>query len=196
MRYLIFILSLFVLACGSPEEITFDNKYIDLIKGDDIVFEDGSSISMPTTDSTKIYYLIRHAEKDTSTSTNNPLLTEEGYNRSYRLAEIFKQTRIDQIYSTLYNRTLHTVDSLGNTKGLSTQIYMPNALKKVAQEMEDNVNAKRFVIVGHSDSTPAFSNVIMGEQTFEQGFDHSDYDNLVVIVKSPEKAKIYKLRYH
>lgn len=51
------------------------------------------------------YYLVRHAEKDTSVAgasmmQANPPLSEKGMQRANRLASILKKEQIDYIFST------------------------------------------------------------------------------------------------
>ena len=54
-----------------------------------------------------IYYLVRHAEKDTSVAgatmmQANPPLSEKGIQRSTRLASLLEKENIDYIFSTKY----------------------------------------------------------------------------------------------
>ena len=109
---------------------------------------------------------------------------------------MFKKTRLDAIYSTLYNRTLHTVDSLGTTKGLKTMIYQPKDLKQIGIDITSSKELNKVIFAGHSNTTPALANVFMGEKIIDAGFDESDYDNfLVVQIKADGQKKLYQLRY-
>jgi len=195
MKYLVMILlSLAFSNCQNNEE-QIEGKFIEKIERNTIIFVDGSIYELDQSDGSKIFYLVRHAEKDT-TPTDNPVLTREGYQRSYRLAEIFKSTKLDAVYSTLLNRTIHTVDSLTQLKGISTSIYQPKDLKDLGDKMVKSSSLNRVLISGHSNTTPAFAGVLMGETQYNQSFDESDYDNLL-IVQIPKEGErmLLKLRY-
>ncbi|MFT4532864.1 MAG: broad specificity phosphatase PhoE [Saprospiraceae bacterium] len=195
MRILIGLFVLFCIAC-QPKDVSTTGKYITNIDKNVVLFVDGSKLELANCKTCKIIYLVRHAEKDT-VPANNPILTEEGYSRSHRLAQIFKSTRLDAVYSTLYNRTMHTVDSLTTMKGLSTQIYQPKDLKDLSEKLLAKSNANMVLISGHSNTTPAFASTLMGEKHFEQGFDESDYDNLLIVnVDNKGEKKLYQLRFN
>ena len=52
------------------------------------------------------------------------------------------------------------------------------------------------IVVGHSNTTPALANVILGKQEFTTGFDESDYDNILIVVdREGEENFVYKLRF-
>ncbi|MFT6335671.1 MAG: phosphohistidine phosphatase SixA [Halioglobus sp.] len=185
---------LLCVAC-QPSDVSTAGKYIKKIDENIVLFEDGSKLELNNCKTCKIVYLVRHAEKDT-VPAKNPILTDEGYERSYFLAQIFKSTRLDAVYSTLYNRTMHTVDSLTTMKGLSTQIYQPKELKSLSEKLLAENDLNKVLISGHSNTTPAFASTLMGKKHFEQGFDESDYDNLLIVnVDSKGEKKLFTLKY-
>lgn len=194
MRFLFGLLSILFIGCQA-NDVSSVGKYITKINKNTVIFEDGSNLELENCESCKTIYLIRHAEKDTLPA-KNPILTEEGYQRSYTLAKIFKSTRLDAVYSTLYNRTIHTVDSLTSMKGIGTQIYQPKDIKNLSNALLTKNNMNYTLISGHSNTTPGFASALMGKKQFEQGFEESDYDNLL-IVNMDEKGekKLYKLKY-
>jgi len=194
MKHLLCLVTcLIVLGC-TPKKNTV-GQYVKEIKQNVIYFEDGNRYKLDQTDGSKTIYMVRHAEKDTS-GTKNPMLTDQGMDRSYRLAQIFKGTRVDAVYSTLYNRTMHTVDSLVQMKGLSTNIYQPKDLKVIADQMMQDSTNSVFIVSGHSNTTPALSGVLMGEQQFKKGFDESDYENMLVYNKRADgNNELLKLKY-
>lgn len=194
MRILLGICILLAFGC-KPKVIDFNGKYISEIERNIITFEDGNTMELNNEDGSKTFYLVRHAEKDTLPK-KNPILTDAGYERSYRLAQIFKKTRLDAMYSTLYNRTIHTVDSLGNAKGLKTNIYQPKDLKQMSIDLADSKELNKVVIAGHSNTTPALANVFMGDKIIETGFDESDYDNFLIVEILPDgQRKLHQLKY-
>lgn len=194
MRLIIGLFILCTIGC-KPKDIDLNGKYIRSIERNTITLDGGYTIELDKTPQSKVIYLVRHAEKDTIPK-NNPILTDAGYERSYRLAELFKKTRLDAIYSTLYNRTMHTVDSLATTKGLSTNIYQPKDLRQLGIDITESKELNKIIISGHSNTTPAMANVLMGEKIIDAGFDESDYDNFLVVNILPDgKKKLYQLRY-
>ncbi|MDF1694875.1 MAG: histidine phosphatase family protein [Saprospiraceae bacterium] len=194
MRLFIGLIVLLALSCKQPE-VVIDGKYIQDIERNKITLEGGHVLDLNNEKGSKIIYLVRHAEKDTIPE-KNPILTDEGYERSYRLAELLKKTRIDAIYSTLYNRTMHTVDSLATLKGLKTNIYQPKDLRQMGIDITDQKDLNSIIISGHSNTTPAMANVFMGQKMIDAGFHESDYDNFLVVNIMPDgKKKLYQLRY-
>jgi phosphohistidine phosphatase SixA len=194
MRIILGLIVLLLAACQA-KEVSTTGKYIKNINKNTVVFEDGTKLELDNCNTCRTIYLTRHAEKDT-VPVKNPILTKEGYERSHKLAQIFKSTRLDAVYSTLYNRTMHTVDSLTNMKGLSTQIYQPKEMKSLSEKLLTESDMKKVLISGHSNTTPAFASTLMGAKQFERGFDESDYDNLLIVNVNEKGEKIlYQLKY-
>lgn len=183
-------------SCSPKQAASLTNgTYISLIKNGVIIDELGNEFPMDIQENDKIYYLIRHAEKDT-VPANNPKLTSAGLQRANYLANMMKGTRIDAVYSTLYTRTLFTVDTLAARKGLKILPYEPSGLKQLYETISQDSTKSAVIIAGHSNTTPALANVILGRQEFPNGFDENDFDNiLIVLEKNDQENIVYKLRY-
>lgn len=121
---------------------------------------------------TTVYYLIRHAEKDRSTTGKDPILTEKGLERAANWAKIFTSIKLDQIYSTDFKRTQQTALPTATEKALEIQSYDPDIIYD--EGFKRKTKGKTVLIVGHSNTTPAFVNAIIGKQ--KHG-DISDNDN-------------------
>ena len=122
---------------------------------------------------TTTYYFIRHAEKDrTNPANKNPELNTLGKKRALIWRDYFKNIDFEAIYSTSYKRTLQTAKPTAIEKKLTIKNYNPVTLytPKFAKETK----GKRVLIVGHSDTTPAFINMILGETKYT---DINDNDN-------------------
>ena len=140
------------------------------------------------------YYLIRHAEKDRSDKANrNPGLTKKGFFRADRWAELFETVELDAIYSTNYDRTLMTASPTAMAKELEIQLYDPRDLN--SEEFQKATLGKTVLVVGHSNTTPAFVNAIIGQDSYP---DMSDSDNMslymVTLIGNQSSVQILKVK--
>ena len=194
----IFFATLLFYGCKQNPQVTIESisgKYLESIKKDQIIMEDGSVYDIPLTDSSYVYYLVRHAEKDTIPK-NDPRLTQEGYDRASKLYDLLKGTRIDAIYSTMYMRTIETVNSLADAKGMKIMPYSPQGFKELHANLKENTDYKRIIISGHSNTTPVVANYLSDSNHFTASFDDSDYDNFIVVVENGQNDKtLIPLRY-
>ncbi|KAA1247105.1 histidine phosphatase family protein [Aquimarina sp. RZ0] len=125
------------------------------------------------------YFFIRHAEKELGDPTNrNPNLTETGRNRAENWSKVFADTTIDFVYSTDYLRTQQTAAPIAKSKKLVITSYDPRNLYD--QEFRSKTKGKTSIIVGHSNSTPAFVNKIL-EQKKYTSIDEKEHGKLFII---------------
>ena len=125
------------------------------------------------------YYLIRHAEKDRSDSSNrNPDLKKEGLDRAQKWAEVLKDIDFDAVYSTDYNRTMQTAKPLADLNELEIMKYDANKL--FDSNFEKATKDKTVLVVGHSNTTPQFVNAILGEKKYED-LDDSENGALFIV---------------
>lgn len=189
------ILSLF--NCRSVEkndEVIFDGRKVESIQNDVIFFSDGAKLELNSDTIAAVYFLIRHAEKDT-TKEELPL-SEEGLERSYRLADIFKSSRLDAIYTTLMSRSIQTIDSVAQMKALPYKPYLHQKMKERFSEMMKRPDEKRVLIVGHSNTIPAICNFLAGREVFNRAFEENEYDKFIVVLRGKGGTSIvYKLKY-
>ena len=124
--------------------------------------------SFANAQSHKTIILVRHAEKDTSDTSDSmdPPLSAAGEARAQLLVKRVSKYRPGAIYSTDLKRTRSTVEPLAKKRGLTIQIYD-------AAKPQDLVNTimtrktKRVVIVGHSNTIPPLANLITGKDLFK-----------------------------
>ncbi len=132
------------------------------------------------------FYLMRHADKDTiNGDKNDPPLTEEGKKRAENWAEYFSNETINAIYTTNYDRTMHTIFYLARDKDISAEIYYPGQL--FDNEFLKKVQGQNVVIVGHSNTIPQMVNKMIGEEKYSD-IDDDDYNNLYVVTFKGTKA--------
>lgn len=190
------MLSLYLASCSTQKNTYIpDGEYVTSLRNMEAVDTSGNIMALQIDGADKVFYLLRHAEKDTFPQ-GNPQLTEEGLARANYLAEMMKGVRLDAIYSTLYTRTLFTVDTLASRKGLKIRPYEASGMKDLYEGIVADSSLQRVLIVGHSNTTPAFANTILGYQEYDSGFDLSDYDNLLIVAYHADSTNvIHKLKF-
>jgi len=143
-----------------------------------------------TTDET-ILIFTRHAEKEAAPDPD-PSLSEEGQKRVEKLKVLLQRyDSLDAIYSTDYNRTRQTADPVAGYFNKSVTIYDPRNLEAFKQMILETHTNDKILIVGHSNTTPALINLIMGEERLEP-FDEKDYSNLYIIRIPHDEAPVLK----
>ncbi len=120
----------------------------------------------------KTIVLVRHAEKSaTSNATDrakgDPELSLEGRERAERLAKAVKKYKPDVIYSTDYKRTKQTAEPIAKLRGKEIQTYDPAKQADLIPLML-NGKPKHYLIVGHSNTTPALGNLLLKKEVFKQ----------------------------
>lgn len=140
-----------------------------------------------TSKETTTYYLIRHAEKDRTDKTNrNPNLNEAGQIRAKKWAEYFKNIDLDAVYSTNYNRTMQTAKLTADSKNLKISTYNPS--KMYDSVFQHKTKGKTVLVVGHSNTTPAFANKIIGEKKYKNMNDNDNSTLFIVTISGNEKT--------
>jgi len=185
-----------IMSC-KPEVKTLDinGKMLKAIESNVIITEDSQKLVLNEDSISKIYYLVRHAEKDT-TIKDEPPLTTEGLSRATKIADIMRGTRVDAIYSTMTLRTMFTVDSLADIKAMNILPYENKTLKDLLETVKTSTDYNRIFIVGHSNTIPSITNTLAGRDIFTKTFDESDYANFVIVVEKKSGATdVYTLRY-
>ena len=146
-----------------------------------------SLLSSCISNETTTYYLIRHAEKDRSDKTNrNPNLNEKGLERAKKWAEYFSTINLDAVYSTKYNRTMQTAKPTAESKNLQINNYNPR--KMYDSIFQANTKGKTVLIVGHSNTTPEFSNKILGKKKYEWMKDNDNASLFIVTITGDKKT--------
>ncbi|PHS64779.1 MAG: phosphoglycerate mutase [Flavobacterium sp.] len=127
---------------------------------------------------TTVYYLIRHAEKDRSTPDKDPGLTEKGIERANNWTKILNDKEIDLVFSTDYKRTQQTASPFASAHKLKILNYDPKHLYN--DEFKAKTKGKTVLIVGHSNTTPAFVNTILGSQKYNK-IDDKDNGKMFIV---------------
>jgi broad specificity phosphatase PhoE len=167
--------------------------YVLLSKDDDkwmieqVIWEGPFLKDYKTETKTTTYYLIRHAEKNQSDITNrDPHLTEEGLKRADNWATILKDVNFDMVYSTNYHRTKETATPTAKANELEITYYDPRNINP--KEFMDQTKGKTVLIVGHSNTTPMFTNALLGEKKYDQISEDNNSNLYIVTVTEKDKT--------
>ena len=136
---------------------------------------------------TTTYYLIRHAEKDRSDSSNkDPHLTEAGKKRAENWANALGDVKFDMVYSTNYNRTKETAMPTAKAHNVEITYYDPNAMNPKA--FKEATKGKTVLIVGHSNTTPMFANALLESAKYDYMADDNNSNLYVVTITGDSKT--------
>ena len=140
----------------------------------------------PLTEAT--YYLIRHADKERGADAgSDPDLTAKGLARAEFWAQTLKDVDFDAVYSTDFVRTRKTAKPVAQANDLALTIYDAQNLYDEAFQQE--TAGKTVLVVGHSNTTPAFVNSILGEEKYDE-IDDSLFGNLYIVKIKDGKAQV------
>ncbi|MEN9686902.1 MAG: hypothetical protein RLZZ28_2688 [Bacteroidota bacterium] len=147
---------------------------------------------------TTTIFVFRHAEKDTSQpgSTQmqaDPPLSKAGLERALKIPEILKNYRPDSIYSTNFTRTKETARPLLIKFNKSIQLYDPKLLKQFSEQLL-LYTGKTIVVIGHSNTSPALVNLLIGENRYPNLAD-SVYNQYWMVTITDGKAEAKMLGF-
>lgn len=120
----------------------------------------------------KTIILVRHAEKSATgtpvdMAKGDPELSPEGRERAERFARAVKKYRPQEIFATDYKRTRQTAEPIAKMRRKEVQTYDPAKQPDLAEKIMTS-KTERFVIVGHSNTTPALANLLIKKDVFKQ----------------------------
>ena len=118
--------------------------------------------------SKKTIILVRHAEKvaPVDTDKGDADLSADGRERAERLMLAIKKYRPDEIFVTDYKRTRQTAEPIANRRKVQIQTYDPLHQADLIPIMMAS-KTKNYLIVGHSNTVPAFANLLMKKEIFK-----------------------------
>ncbi|WP_224490338.1 SixA phosphatase family protein [Robertkochia flava] len=138
-----------------------------------------NNMESPKLEETTTFYLIRHAEKDRSNPENrDPELTEKGHMRADYWKEVLNQVPLTAVYSTNYKRTVQTVTPVAEAKALKIDLYDPDTTN--LRNWSQKHKGQHVLVVGHSNTTPALVNQLMGTEKYPD-IDDSNNGNLYIV---------------
>lgn len=152
------------------------------VKNEEIASAEAVQSEVETT-----YYFIRHGEKDRSTDTDNPSLKKLGQKRAENWANVLKDKKIDLVYSSNFKRTQQTAVPTAKLFSTDVRLYSVKKLNDVGFQKE--TKGKTVLVVGHSDTTPKFVNLILGKKKYKDIDDRNNNNLYKVVIYKDGKIK-------
>ncbi|WP_029037467.1 SixA phosphatase family protein [Salinimicrobium xinjiangense] len=147
----------------------------------------------PPVQETTTYFFIRHAEKAESDPQNkDPELSDAGLKRAAEWVTYFEDVQFDMIFSTNLNRTRTTASKIADSQKKNVEFYDPKKLND--PEFRQKTLGKTVLVVGHSNTNPAFVNLILGENKY-QDLDEKEYGSVFMVTVYPDGEKTSEVRY-
>ena len=126
-------------------------------------------------------------KKIASDKTNrNPHLTEAGLKRANNWANVLKEVKFDMVYSTDYNRTKETAAPTAKANNVEVSFYDPRKMN--SKEFMETTKGKTILVVGHSNTTPMFTNGLLGEKKYDMIDDNNNANLYIVTVTKDSKT--------
>jgi broad specificity phosphatase PhoE len=94
---------------------------------------------------------------------------------------MLRDSGVDKIYSSDFERTRDTAAPLAAALGLEVEQYDPTAMADLSQTLL--ASPGRYLVVGHSNTTPELAGLLGGEPG--PPIPESEYDRLYLLVHRP-----------
>ncbi|HQU27771.1 MAG TPA: phosphoglycerate mutase family protein [Nitrospirales bacterium] len=121
-------------------------------------------------------FLVRHAEK--VDNSENPDLSEAGYQRASTLAEVLRSAKIEHVHSSDFLRTKKTALPTAEKFDLKIELYDQNNLMVLSERLKEMGGVH--LVVGHSNTTPVLAELLGGDPG-EPINEAGEYDRLYLI---------------
>lgn len=146
---------------------------------------------------TTTYYIVRHAEKETSTAVTNNMtsdvpLSEAGEQRAEALRDSLMNEGITHIFSTNYVRTKSTAHPLSDADHVPIETYDPEDPNFVSKLKS---LGGKVLIIGHSNTVDDLVNELAGVKEINGDLPDSEYGDLFVITKKGSKISFAKKHF-
>ena len=138
------------------------------------------------------YYIVRHAEKETTVTTTDPPLTKEGELHAKDLKYFLQGKKIKHIFSTNYVRTLATAEPTRQFFGIKIEIYDPKNIGDLVEKLK-KINDGNVLVVSHSNLVDDIVNGLTGEKKVNGDLPDSEYGMIYKVTQSAKKYKFEKM---
>lgn len=198
MKKIIFTLSLLLtiglLKAQNTDVVAYKKPLPTISKKGVIKTTDGKTIQIEgfNDPETTLFFLVRHAEKDT-TGGSNADLNNIGRGRAAVLPKILKKITISGVYSTETPRTRNTAEPVAKAKKQVVTIYNAKKQAEFAQNLVNNGDGKRYFIVGHSNTIPQLAMQLSSRSTNQPAADLPDNEYTRIYIVSVKKMGVAKV---
>lgn len=152
-----------------------------------------SAMGIKAQDELITFILVRHVEKVDNSADSD--ISQEGFDRAMRLAELLKETKLTHIYSSDFRRTRQTVKKIGEDHQLTTEIYNSKRVDDLAVNLKRLPEGSTVLVSGHSNTTPQLANLLLKKMTYK-AFEETDYGNIILVtIGKKQAAHSLLLRY-
>jgi len=144
--------------------------------------------------SDKTVYLVRHGETCTEQGSN-PHLSVSGTERANELARVLMEVELESIYSTPFNRTIETASPVAESQGVDvSQVSVGSGFLAALAEKIKTSTDRVVLVSGHSNTTPALVNLLIGTEF--KDLNELDFDRLYVVTLHEDgSGSVSVLRY-
>ena len=134
-----------------------------------------------------IVVLVRHGERD---PTGADALSAAGKRRANVLATMFADADVSTIFTSEFKRTKQMAAPLATTLGLSAKQITSNGDAAKAQILSGGPCA---VVVGHSDTVPAFIELLGGPGGVV--IKDNEFDRMFIVTIAATQISLLTMRY-
>ncbi|MDH3744504.1 MAG: histidine phosphatase family protein [Acidobacteriota bacterium] len=137
-----------------------------------------------------IVYLVRHAERMSpapADAPQDPPLTETGWRRATRLAEVLQDAGVERILSSDLRRTRSTATPLAERLGLEIELYDPGRLEELAVRLGQS--GQVILVSGHSNTTPELVR-LLGGNPGRPIHEATEFDRLYAVILEPGRPAL------
>jgi phosphohistidine phosphatase SixA len=139
--------------------------------------------SFLTTSCTHTYYIVRHAEKDTSVQVaTDPALSEAGKRRAENLKNILKDDHIAYVFATNTIRAKSTAQPTADYFKITVQLYSKTDSAFFTQIRNLKKNT---LIVGHSNTVKDIVNGLCNAKKIHADLKDDEFDNIFTVKHKP-----------
>ena len=125
-------------------------------------------------------YLVRHAEKDSTSDRADPTLSAVGQVRAQALRQLLVRHHPVALFTTDTKRTRATLAPLAEATKLEPQVYNPKETTALALRIRKEYAGKVVVVVGHSNTLLPLIESLGGTPPVEE-IGENEYDYLFTV---------------
>lgn len=195
-KTLFFALSILLFASCTNREYREGMTMTKLGVDGTVFTADGSEIALRPDgfENATTILLVRHAEKESG--VENPSLTEEGFARADRIAELVFPLDIQEVFMTDLRRTIFTARPLAMEHNIPVSTYTTEEYDRVVDKIFNKRAGTNVMIYGHSNTTPELTNLLSGTTNLGH-IPEDEYDNIYVVTSKGKGAEsvVYKFKF-